>query len=456
MSIKSCQKCFEKQCENDKLREIIVSLKSQIRTLKNSQKEGPFGSSTPSSRQHFKPNANEDESKKVGGARKGHQGHGRKTLSHGEVRQETLDIDPHCPDCGSVLNMKKPVSRTIVDVPLLNPETIEYQCSKGWCSRCRKTIQAKPKVLPRSLFGNGLIAQAISLHYEQGIPVGRIEDIYGINHGSLFSVFDRMAHWLKPVVALLILQIRDESVIHADETGWRTNGRSGYAWLFCSARTSIFKFANTRSATIPHEVLGNKRLKACLVRDRYAAYNRINCQQQYCYAHLLRDVEDLEKEFEGNAEIADFVNKMATLLSDAMKLRGRDISDKLYYQTARQIKKEILFLAHKPAQHLGIRSLQDIFVEKQDRLFQWVKDRNIPPDNNKAEREIRPTVIARKVSFGSQSDKGAETKSIIMSMIHTAKKRTKQRTTVDWIRGLLDWWVDNPKAKPEDIIKKLE
>lgn len=189
---------------------------------------------------------------------------------------------------------------------------------------------------------------------------------------------------------LLILQIRDENVIYADETGWRTDGRSGYAWLFCSARTSIFRFANTRSAKIPHEVLGNAKLPGCLVRDRYAGYNHIKCRQQYCYAHLLRDVEDLEKEFEGNTEVSDFVNRMATLLSDAMKLRGRDISDKAYYKEARRIKKEILFLAHKPAQHLGIRSLQNIFVEKQDRLFQWVKNRNIPPDNNKAEREIRP------------------------------------------------------------------
>lgn len=146
---------------------------------------------------------------------------------------------------------------------------------------------------------------------------------------------------------------------------------------------------------------------------------------------------------------------MAMLLSDAMKLRGRDINDKDYYKAARQIKKEILDLAGASAQHLGIKHIQNIFMEKKDRLFQWVKNRNIPPDNNKAEREIRPTVIARKVSFGSQSENGAETRSIIMSVIHTAKKRTKQRTTVDWIRGLLDWWVDNPNVNPDDIIKKL-
>lgn len=454
MSIKSCKKCFEKQCENDRLKQRITSLEGQIRTLKKVSKEGPFGSGTPSSRKNFKTNAKPDDEVKMGGAKAGHKGHGRK-ISEAD-REEVLSLDPNCPDCGGPLSKKKSVVRSVVDVPDLKPETVEYTCGKGFCKKCRKTFQAKPTVLPRSLFGNGLISHAISLHYEQGVPLGRIEDIYGINHGSLFSIFHRVASMLKPAYALLIMQLRTEPVIHADETGWRTDGNGGYAWLFCSPRTSIFKFADTRSAKIPHEILGTEKLQGCLVRDRYAGYNHIKCRQQYCFAHLLRHVEDLEKEFEGNLEIANFVNKMATLLSDAMKLRGRDITDKKYYKTAKQIKSDILALANQTAQHLGITHIQNIFLEKKERLFQWVKDRTIPADNNCAEREIRPTVIARKVSFGSQSEKGAQTRSIIMSMIHTAKKRTKDRTTIGWIKSLLDWWVDNPNAKPENIIKKLE
>lgn len=54
-----------------------------------------------------------------------------------------------------------------------------------------------------------------------------------------------------------------------------------------------------------------------------------------------------------------------------------------------------------------------------------MKDRAVPPDNNRAERELRPTVIARKVSFGSQSEAGAQTRGILMSLLHTLKKRQK-------------------------------
>jgi transposase len=69
-------------------------------------------------------------------------------------------------------------------------------------------------------------------------------------------------------------------------------------------------------------------------------------------------------------------------------------------------------VVHAPAQHLAIRRIQEIFHDNEDRMYRWADDRQIPADNNLAERDLRPTVIARKVSFGSQSEAGANTRSI--------------------------------------------
>ena len=71
-------------------------------------------------------------------------------------------------------------------------------------------------------------------------------------------------------------------------------------------------------------------------------------------------------------------------------------------------------------------------------MYHWVEDREVPPENNTAERELRPTVIARKVSFGSQSEKGAKTRSIIMSYLHTASKRIRGRPLEEWFKKVLD------------------
>ena len=77
------------------------------------------------------------------------------------------------------------------------------------------------------------------------------------------------------------------------------------------------------------------------------------------------------------------------------------------------------------ARHPGIRTRQDLFVEKAERMYQWASDRRVPADNNRAERELRPTVIARKVSCGSQSEAGAKTRETMMSVTQTLKKRVK-------------------------------
>jgi transposase len=77
----------------------------------------------------------------------------------------------------------------------------------------------------------------------------------------------------------------------------------------------------------------------------------------------------------------------------------------------------------RPGTHLGIHRIQEIFRAHADRLYHWADDRRVPAENNLAERDLRPTVIARKVSFGSQSDAGAHTRGILMSVLHTLKTR---------------------------------
>ena len=106
----------------------------------------------------------------------------------------------------------------------------------------------------------------------------------------------------------------------------------------------------------------------------------------------------------------------------------------------------MLSLCAKQAKASAIQTFQRLILDNQHRLFHWVSNRNIPPDNNLAERELRPTVIARKNSFGSQSQKGAETSSILMSVLHTAAKRIDKTTTMRrWFLSALDALARDPK-----------
>ena len=170
------------------------------------------------------------------------------------------------------------------------------------------------------MFGNQLTAQILWWHYLHGIPLGRISEQMGLEIGSLIGMLHRLAGLFQPVVPRLIEQYRQPPVRHADETGWRTDGHSGYAWLFCTPQLSIFLFRHTRSAAVPREIFGDKPLAGYLVVDRCNGYNRVVCRLQYCYAHLLREVEKLAKEFPDHRQVIAFTALLIPLLAAAIHL----------------------------------------------------------------------------------------------------------------------------------------
>jgi len=441
-----CEQCFQKQLKIEELLEEIQRLKAQLRYQERRGQEGFFGSSTPSSQRPLKVNTGKENRNHKGGARPGHQGHGRK----GHCQETADDIRPIdigavCPDCGGPLTVKRVKERTVIESEPITPKKILYHLVHKECKRCHHVFQAKaPGVLPRALYGNQITAQVAVMHYFHGIPMGRICEMTGINLGTLVDLFHRLSGYFAPVMDLLKEQYRLSPAKHADETGWRNDGQSGYAWLFCTPETSLFSFQNTRSASVPRAIFGDKKLPGVLVVDRYNAYNKAPVEIQYCYAHLLRDVEKLEKDFPDAPEVKSFVSILAPLLSQAMHLRGRPLSDKPYYREAKKIQKELMEALQSPAQHLAIRAMQDLFRINEHRLYHWVQDRRVPPDNNLAERDLRPTVIARKVSFGSSSDAGSKTRSILMSVLHTLNKRRTDQSLELIFKNFLDEIANNP------------
>ena len=425
VNLNLCESCLEKQRTIDRQQQEIESLRAKVRRLERKAAAGPFGSSTPSAKIPVKANTAKEQRGKAGGAKLGHVGHGRQAVEDSDAEHiETIPVEPACPHCGGELEHKEYRDRSVIDSLPLRAQRILYQLERARCPGCGKTVQARaPGVLPKSLYGNQLITQVVFLHYRQGIPMGRLCDQLGVGLGAVFDILHRMAALFRGGMGKLIEEYRQAPVRHADETGWRTDGRSGYAWLFASATVSLFLFRATRSAQVPQEVLGTEALGGVLVVDRYNGYNRSPCALQYCYAHLMRNVEDLAKEFPDEAEVTAFTSTLIPLLAEAMHLRGKSLADANYYDQARSVQQQIVALVEQPAHHLGVRQVQGIFGDNAHRLYHWVENRAVPADNNRAERELRPTVIARKVSFGSQSDAGAKTREVLMSMVHTLAKR---------------------------------
>lgn len=438
-----CEGCFQKKLELVELREEVTRLKAKVRRLEKLEmlkKEGMGGAHIPSSRIPYKAKAEKENVEKRGGARMGHKGHGRKRLSDPSHRVE-VELPGCCAQCGCELKRDGKRERSVLDSIETKVQEIIYEYARGKCPKCMKVHSGRAPLLPRFLYGNALLSKMTVMHYVHGIPLGRICEMLGrdkIKIGGIIAAFHRLASLCAPLTELLINDYRRSTVRHADETGWRTDGQSGYAWLFSSSSVSIFEHRNTRSSRVALEILGQNTIPGVLVVDRYAGYNKVPCKIQYCYAHLLREIEKLEDDFPDEPEITTFVSILAPLFAAAMRLGTQEIARSEFSQKANEIKRSIKTEAQKNYKHLGIKHIQQILRKNASRLYHWVSSPKIPSHNNRAERELRQVVISRKVSFGSQSEAGARTRSVLMSVLLTAKKRLKEQSVEEWFKNLLD------------------
>ena len=365
---------------------------------------------------------------KKGGGQPGHRGVGRRIFSQAEADETRIAevSSSTCQDCECLLSRQSSNGRVVYEFERERVKKIYYEIERKVCPGCRKIVSGKVEnAFARMSFSNELIVEVAEQHYVLGRTLGQIAERCGLNYATLAESLKQIGKKLEPTLEKLKVDYRQESVRHADETGWRTDGGNGYSWYFGSKKVSLHLFRQTRSASVVREVLGTEQLQGVLVVDRYSGYNRVPCSMQYCYAHLLREMKTLETEFETNEEIKNYTERMKLHLTDAMQLRKRNLTESEYFAQAETIKLKILELSQRQARHPAIRKWQDFFLEKAARLYQWCHSRAIPAENNYAEREIRKVVIARKMSYGSQSEEGAKTRETWTSILQSLKKREK-------------------------------
>lgn len=421
-----CAGCLEKQREIDRLRAENQRLRQKLHLNERRLQQGFFGAATPSSQVPVKANTAPAQRHRQGGAKPGHRGTGRARLTAAEADEtQVLACEEEvCPACQAHLLPHTATTRAVYDYEAEKIKKVLYELARKRCPQCGQTVSAQVSgVLPQALLSNQLIVGLAWQHYVEGRTLGRLAESWQVNYGTLCGALQRVGKLLEPCLVPLEEAYRQDFVRHADETRWRTDGVNGYGWYFGSARVSLYLYRRTRSSTVVREILGTQPLPGVLVVDRYAGYNRVPCHLQYCYAHLLRDLQAVGDEFATDAEVQAYVGAMQGLLADAMHLRQRPLDDAQYRAVAVGIQAEMQRLSTQEARHAAVRTWQDFFVEKAPRLYHWTQDRAVPADNNYAEREIRQTVLARKVSFGSQSAAGAKMRETWMSVLHSLRKR---------------------------------
>jgi hypothetical protein len=212
------------------------------------------------------------------------------------------------------------------------------------------------------------------------------------------------------------------AVLNADETGWRVNGKTHWLWCFTSPLVTYYVIDPKRSSEVLVRFLADC-FEGTLVSDFFSSYNVILGDRQACLAHLLRELEEVGKT-NFREEWKTFDRVLKRILKDAIRLSRRaDREAPDYGHKVRLIRNrldELIGVNHGDA---DCRRLVKRLIKHRYSLFTFLDDVRVPFHNNRAERVIRPAVIARKNSFHNTSNQGAWTQAALMTIYRTLKLR---------------------------------
>ncbi len=358
----------------------------------------------------------------------------RKKRPHAYVRKreeptEVVDHKPvSCPECGRRLcGGRVHRVRQVIELPVAPVRVIEHRIWSCWCGVCRKRVMARPdlsgEVLGSHRMGVGLMSLVAYLHRVARCPKRRIRELlrslYGLKLGlgEVSEILHAVARAGAGLYAKLRDRVRGSPCVHADETSWREEGQNGWLWSFSTPSVRYFKIARSRAHTVPEEVLGD-RFSGVLVSDFYSGYSYHLGEHQRCWVHFLRDLHTLKDAYPDDQPLLAWVNRVIALYQRAHDFKSAERSERVHARFLFQ--DALVALGEEYAEdEVPQRTLAQRCVRFASELFTFVEHPDVPSHNNAAERSVRPSVIARKVSGGTRSEKGSRTAEVLMSLFGT-------------------------------------
>lgn len=403
-----------------------------------------------------KANASAQGRKKKPGRKAGHAAAVRPMPAFIDVHQDVpVPIDtlgkPSCPHCRTQLAEVHHHDRIVEDLVPSQVIATCYHTTSGFCPSCRKHVESRagdqpPAAdLPHAQLGLNALATAAMMRVCYRLPLRQITRLFmqlglKLSPGAIVKQIKRLSKWLEDQYERLKLVLRAAGVVHADETGWRTNGKNGYLWTLTNARHTLFHIDPSRGGKVIVELLGKsfgREGGGKLVSDFYCAYDQMGGVQQKCLTHLLRELRDTVAK---RPELKDhaFFRQCKALVQAMLRLKRQrtQMSSEVYAHRVQLLEARLDRLKDQPwdddpdADRLAKR-----LRKYRDKLTPFLHHAELDGTNNAAERALRPAVVMRKITGGSRSAEGARAWSILTSVMRTAEQQGLD--VLDTIKTLL-------------------
>lgn len=369
----------------------------------------------------------------------------KREAQHNRARKLSVptQIEEHrivrCPDCHLRLGgISLARVREVIDVPPPPPvEVTHHWIYKGWCAACQHWHEA-PVDFSEQVLGQGRIGVRLAsiiayLRTVMRLPLRQLRevlrDLYGfeVSLGELVELLHRIGEYAQPVLSDLKAEIRASPAVQADETGWREDGRNGYIWSVSTPTIRYYEYHRSRGGEVVKQLIGED-FQGVLGSDFYGGYNIHQGLHQRCWVHFLRDVHELKDEFPDDGDLRQWARQVKTLYEQAVAWAEKEVDPTLVPRRQQQLRaaqqhafEQQLWALCQP--YVRTMAPQHTLCERVERflpeLFVFVAVPGVPAHNNLAERSVRPLVVARKISGGTRSPKGSETRMGLASLFGT-------------------------------------
>lgn len=433
------------------LRERVEVLEEQVsKNSKNSSKPPSADGFGKAVRPKRKPG------KRGRGGQPGHPGAGR-DLYPIERCDEVIEHYPAvCRSCGEGLSGSdgSPYRHQIVELPPIAPIVKEHRLHQLVCGHCGTATRAQLPAAQSSGYGSRL----------SGV-VGLLSGSYRLSHGRVVSLlselFDirmsrssvnRLRRELSAALAVPVEAakhyVQAAPVIHSDETsfsqgnsdGHNPENKRGWLWVMVTPLVSYFEVFLSRSAASAQAFLGES-VEGVVVSDRCGSYGWIG-RRQVCWAHLLRDFTAIAQRSGASKEIGEALLRRGHRLFRLWHQVRDDTRSRAEFQRAiaplqRGLKKELIaatrLVTPQGSQSPLAKTVRtcEKLLQVESALWTFVEVEGVEPTNNAAERALRPAVIWRRTSFGSQSRAGSVFVSRLMTVVTSLN--AQHRSVLDFL-----------------------
>ena len=336
-----------------------------------------------------------------------------------------------CPKCGGLTVYKhQTAEKLVVDLRFgqasVKRWATKYRFYYYRCPDCRAVFHNSQRGWTFNKFGPNLQAfcvyQIIELRLSQRKVATFLNLIFGFKLSCItVNEFKKSAAaFYQETFEALQRSIVTGALVHADETKVNLHGEAGYVWVFTNLEKVIYLYSSSREGELVQQVL--KDFDGVLVSDFYAAYDSLNCAQQKCLIHLIRDLnEDVYKD-PFNNEFKELIGKVATLLKPIIETVDRfGLKTRFLRKHKTEVEGFFNWMSRQEYRTETALKCKQRLEKNRETLFTFLDHDDIPWNNNNAEHAVKAFAMLRRDMDGLSTKDGIKEYLILLSICQTCK-----------------------------------